>query len=183
MINKTRPHASHNSLRATAGPPQDGVIGGLRARLRRRRVRTTLGLLLLAAPGLLYIFVFKYLTLFGVVVAFKRYRTVDGLLGSPWVGFDNFRFMFGTGAIWPVIRNTVALNLLFLIVSTVVSLTIAILIYEIYRQRVTRVYQTTLFFPQFISWVLVSYFVYALLSTDNGVVNGLLRQIGLNPVS
>lgn len=183
MINKTRPHASHNSLRATAGPPQDGVIGGLRARLRRRRVRTTLGLLLLAAPGLLYIFVFKYLTLFGVVVAFKRYRTVDGLLGSPWVGLDNFRFMFGTGAIWPVIRNTVALNLLFLIVSTVVSLTIAILIYEIYRQRVTRVYQTTLFFPQFISWVLVSYFVYALLSTDNGVVNGLLRQIGLNPVS
>ena len=183
MIKETLPHASCRSLCATAGPPQVSMIGRLRARLRRRRVRTTLGLLLLAAPGILYIFVFKYLTLFGVLVAFKRYRTVDGLLGSPWVGLDNFRFMFGTGAIWPVIRNTVVLNLLFLIVGTVASLTIAILIYEIYHQRATRAYQTTLFFPQFISWVLVSYFVYALLSTDSGIVNGLLRQIGLNPIS
>lgn len=189
MIDETRPHASGEqvaapgSLRVAAEPWQRRLTTGLRARLGGRRARTTLGLLLLAAPGLLYIFVFKYVTLIGIVVAFKRYRTVDGLLGSPWVGFENFRFMFGTGAIWPVIRNTVALNLLFLMASTVVSLTIAILIAEIYRQRVTRVYQTTLFFPQFISWVLVSYFVYALLSTEGGIINGLLRQFGIEPIS
>jgi putative aldouronate transport system permease protein len=149
---------------------------------RRFRTRRTLALLALAAPALIYLFVFKYLTMFGVIVAFKRYRTVDGILGSPWVGFDNFRFMFGTGQIWIVIRNTLALNILFLVVGTVVSLTVAILIHEVYNRRITRAYQTTLFFPQFISWVLVSYFVYALLSTENGIINVVLRQFGQLPV-
>jgi putative aldouronate transport system permease protein len=150
---------------------------------RRVRLRRNLGLLMLATPALLYLFVFKYLTMFGAIVAFKRYRTVDGILGSPWVGLENFRFMFGTGQIWTVIRNTLLLNTLFLAVGTIASLTVAILIYEIYNRRVTRAYQTTLFFPQFISWVLVSYFVYALLSTDSGIVNGLLRRFGQQPIS
>lgn len=150
---------------------------------RRTRLRRNLALLVLAAPALIYLFVFKYLTMFGVIVAFKRYRTVDGILGSPWVGFDNFRFMFGTGQIWIVIRNTLALNLLFLIAGTIMSIIVAILIYEIYTSRITRAYQTTLFFPQFISWVLVSYFVYALLSTESGILNNLLREYGLNPVN
>jgi putative aldouronate transport system permease protein len=149
----------------------------------RYRLRRDLALLALAAPALLYLFVFKYLTMFGVIVAFKRYRTADGILGSPWVGLENFRFMFGTGQIWAVIRNTLALNLLFLTVGTVAALAIAILIYEIYTSRLTRAYQTTLLFPQFISWVLVSYFVYALLSGDSGIINGLLRQWGLQPIN
>jgi putative aldouronate transport system permease protein len=150
---------------------------------RRYRLRRDLALLALAAPALLYLFVFKYLTMFGVIVAFKRYRTADGILGSPWVGLENFRFMFGTGQIWTVIRNTLALNLLFLTVGTVAALAVAILIYEIYTSRLTRAYQTTLLFPQFISWVLVSYFIYALLSGDSGIINGLLRQWGLQPIN
>jgi len=154
----------------------------LLARLRSFRTRRSLALLALAAPGMLYLFIFKYLTMFGVVVAFKRYRTADGIFGSPWVGLDNFRFMFGTGAIWRVIRNTIGLNLLFLVVGTFVALGVAILIYEIYASRLTRAYQTTLFFPQFVSWVLVSYFVYALLSSESGVLNGMLRQLGLPPL-
>ena len=158
-------------------------IAPARSGARRYRLRRDLALLALAAPALLYLFVFKYLTMFGVIVAFKRYRTADGILGSPWVGLDNFRFMFGTGQIWTVIRNTLALNLLFLTVGTVAALAVAILIYEIYTSRLTRAYQTTLLFPQFISWVLVSYFVYALLSGDSGIINGLLRQWGLQPIN
>lgn len=150
---------------------------------RHYRLRRDLALLALATPALLYLFVFKYLTMFGVIVAFKRYRTVDGILGSPWVGLENFRFMFGTGQIWTVIRNTLALNLLFLVVGTIAALAVAILIYEIYTSRLTRAYQTTLLFPQFISWVLVSYFVYALLSSDSGIINGLLRRWGFQPVN
>lgn len=158
-------------------------IAPARSGARRYRLRRDLALLALAAPALLYLFVFKYLTMFGVIVAFKRYRTADGILGSPWVGLENFRFMFGTGQIWTVIRNTLALNLLFLTVGTVAALAVAILIYEIYTSRLTRAYQTTLLFPQFISWVLVSYFIYALLSGDSGIINGLLRQWGLQPIN
>lgn len=155
-------------------------------RTRSQRIaqrRRNFALVVLAAPGLLYLLVFKYFTMFGAVIAFKRYRVADGIWGSPWVEFDNFRFMFGTGQIWLVIRNTVLLNVLFLAVGTIVALAVAILIYEIFSSRFTRVYQTTLFFPQFISWVLVSYFVYALLSTESGVINRLLEQFGVAPIN
>jgi putative aldouronate transport system permease protein len=174
MIEKTQPGAAPGRPLASTGPR--------RRSMRGFRLRRNLALLALATPGLLYLFLFKYATMIGLVVAFKRYRVVDGILGSPWVGLDNFRFMFGTGAIWPVIRNTLGLNLLFLSVGTLVALAIAILINEIYFSRRTRVYQTTLFFPQFISWVLVSYFVYVLLATESGLVNTLLERLGLEPV-
>lgn len=155
------------------------TAGGWRVRNNRRAWRRDSALLLLAAPALLYLFIFKYLTMFGTLIAFKRYRVADGILGSPWVGLDNFRFLFGTGQIWNVIRNTLLLNLLFLPCGTIVALAVAIFIHELYTSRFTRFYQTTLFFPQFISWVLVSYFVYALLSTENGVINQWLRTQGL----
>jgi len=121
--------------------------------------------------------------MFGIIVAFKDYRIRDGILGSQWVGFKNFRFLFGTGQIINVIQNTVLFSSLFFVVGTIVSLLIAILVYEIYTNRVTRFYQTTLFFPQFISWVVVTYFVYALLSGDNGLINNLLRFVGIAPVN
>jgi putative aldouronate transport system permease protein len=175
MLEQTQGRADESTPPPTVRPR--------RRTLRAFRLRRNLALLALAAPALLYLFVFKYVTMFGVIVAFKRYRVVDGIVGSPWVGLENFRFMFGTGVIWSVIRNTLVLNLLFLIFGTLVALSVAILINEIYFSKITRVYQTTLFFPQFISWVLVSYFIYVLLSTDSGLINGLLGWFGVEPVA
>jgi putative aldouronate transport system permease protein len=175
MIEKTQRRAAAEELPRPADTPR-------RRTMRAFRLRRNLALLALAAPALVYLFIFKYATMVGLIVAFKRYRVADGILGSPWVGLENFRFMFGTGVIWGVIRNTLALNLLFLVITTIVSLAVAILINEIYFSKITRVYQTTLFFPQFISWVLVSYFVYVLLSTESGVVNAVLSWFGVAPV-
>ncbi len=152
-----------------------------RGRLRHYRTRRSLALFSMALPGLLYIFIFKYLTMFGVVVAFKNYRTADGIFGSQWVGFKNFQFLFGTDLIWRAIRNTLLLQSVFIVVGLCVSLVIAILVYEIYTSIWTRFYQTTLFFPQFISWVLVGYFVFALLNED-GLVNNVLTLVGLSPL-
>ena len=175
MIEKTQGRAAAEELPRPAERPR-------RRSMRSFQLRRNLALLALAAPALVYLFIFKYATMIGLVVAFKRYRVADGIFGSPWVGLENFRFMFGTGAIWGVIRNTLGLNLLFLVVTTIVSLAVAILINEIYFSKLTRVYQTTLFFPQFISWVLVSYFVYVLLSTESGLVNAALGRFGVDPV-
>jgi putative aldouronate transport system permease protein len=154
----------------------------LLAFIRNDRIGRNATLFLMALPGLAFIFVFKYLTLIGIRIAFTDYRHADGILGSEWVGLKNFQFLFGTDKIWEVTRNTVLLNALFIVTGLIASVAIAILVYEVYTSAVTRVYQTTLFFPSFISWIIVAYFVFALLGFEDGLVNKFLTSIGLEPV-
>ena len=114
----------------------------------------------MALPGILLLFVFAYLPMVGLLISFKDYRFVDGILGSAWVGLDNFRFLFGTDTAWRITRNTLGMNGVFIIVNTVASLGVAMLLNEVFTSRMTKYYQTLLFFPYFISWVIASYFVF-----------------------
>lgn len=134
-------------------------------------------------PALIWIIVFKYLTLAGVWIAFLDYKVRTGLFASQFVGLKNFEFLFSTDTAIRATRNTILLNALFISVGLVVSLSVAWLLFEIYSSRFTRYYQTLILLPRFISWVVVSYFVYALLAADTGVVNSVLRQVGIAPVS
>ena len=93
----------------------------------KRDFQTNFTLLLMALPGLILIFIFAYLPMFGLIIAFKDYRFAEGILGSEWVGFDNFRFLFGTDTAWRITRNTLLMNGLFIATGTIGSLTIAIL--------------------------------------------------------
>lgn len=136
-------------------------------------------MLFMGLPAIAFIFVFKYLTLFGVMIAFQRYRTADGVFGSQFVGLKNFEFMFKTPQIWVALRNTLLYNSLFIILGTMSALLIAFLIYEVYNTTFARIYQTTLFLPSFISWVVVSYFLIALLNLDDGLLNQWLASMGL----
>lgn len=138
---------------------------------------------LMALPALIWIFVFKYVTLFGVWIAFTNYKARRGVFGSDFIGFKNFEFLFATDTALRATRNTVLLNILFITLGLFVALFVAWLFYEIYSSSLTKYYQTMLLLPRFISWVIASYFVYALLATDNGVINNLLRNAGLQPVS
>ncbi len=151
--------------------------------LKRDHFRRNLTWFLMSLPALIWILVFKYLTLFGVWVAFTDYKVRRGVFGSDFVGLDNFRFLFATETAVRATINTVFLNLLFISGSTVAALLLAWLLYEIYSSKLTKYYQTLLLLPRFISWVVVGYFVYALLATDNGLINILLRNVGLAPVS
>jgi putative aldouronate transport system permease protein len=164
-------------------PQQPSRLQRLLDRLMHFRFRRNLAFLTMALPAILHLFVFAYLPLVGIIVAFKRYRIRDGIFGSEWVGLKNFEFLLGTNQIWTVVRNTLALNLLFIITGTVLSIFIALLIYEIYTSVLVRFYQTTLFFPGFISWVVVTYFVFALLSSDYGLINNLLKSFGFDPIT
>ena len=146
-----------------------------------RQVRRKWSRLLMAVPGILWLLIFSYIPMFGVIIAFKDFRFDKGILGSDWVGFDNFRFLFGTRDALRITFNTLFLNAVFIVTDTVAAIAVAILLYQVQRHFLSRFYQATLFFPYFISWVIVGIFVFALLA-QGGVVNNLLVGVGLPKV-
>ena len=95
-------------------------------------------LLIMLLPAALYTFIFSYLPMGGIVLAFKNYNYRDGIFGSPWNGFQNFRFFFQSGQAFKVTRNTILYNLLFLVVNTTLQVTLAILISEMPGKRYKR---------------------------------------------
>jgi putative aldouronate transport system permease protein len=138
-------------------------------------------LFLLMLPGLVHLLMIQYMPMFGVVLAFKDYKVKDGIFGSQWIGFENFRFLFGSDIAWTITFNTVFMNLLFIITGTSVALLFALLLNEIYTSRLAQVYQFTLFIPFFIGAVIVGYIAYAILS-NNGFINTTLRDFGLEGI-
>jgi putative aldouronate transport system permease protein len=142
---------------------------------RPRFDRRTWTLLAMCAPALLWLAVFKYATLAGTWIAFTNFRPREGIFGSAFVGLQNFEFLFSSAAALNASRNTLLLNGLFIVGSTLFTLLISALMFEVYKSRLARYYQTTFLFPYFVSWVIVSYFVFGFLST-NGVVNGIVSK-------
>jgi len=134
--------------------------------------------LVMCAPSVLLLFVFSYVPMYGIFIAFKDYKAGRGIFGSEWIGLKNFEFLFTTGKGFDVVRNTVVLNLLFIFTGTVFSILIAFLLYELYGSFFMKLCQSSLFFPSFMSWVIVSYFVFAFLNTQTGLVNNFMEQMG-----
>lgn len=102
---------------------------------------------------------------------------------SDWVGFKNFEFFFASNRAWEVTRNTILLNVLFMIFGITAALALALLINEVHHRKFARIVQTTMLFPHFLSWVIVSYIIYALLGTEKGLINQLLTAMGMDRVS
>ncbi len=144
-------------------------------------------LFMLTIPATIWYVIFAYLPMIGVLLAFKRYRVNGGfftsLFTSEWVGFDNFKFLFSSSDAWLITRNTVLYNIVFIVLGVVIPILLAIGINELLNKRLAKFYQSMLFLPYFISWVVVSYFVYAFLSPESGWINGIIEQMGGNPVS
>ena len=138
----------------------------------------------LTVPGLIVLLLFSYLPMFGIVLAFKNYRAIQGVFGSQWVGFSNFTFFF-TGkmdTLKSLLANTVGLNVLYLAVNTIITIIMGMLLFELKNRLAIRVYQTVVFLPFIVSWVGASYAMYANLDHSNGIVNSLLRGWGMEPV-
>lgn len=152
-----------------------------------KRFRNNKELLLLTIPGAIWFLVFAYLPMFGVIVAFKRWRIHGGffesLMNSKWVGFDNFKFLFQSSDAWLITKNTVLYNLVFIILGIVLPVTLAILLNELLNKKLAKFYQSSMFLPYFLSWVVVSYCLYAFLSPEKGYVNGILQSMGGKGIS
>jgi putative aldouronate transport system permease protein len=142
-------------------------------KLSRELIRNR-GLLFMVLPGILILLIFSYWPMFGIFIAFKNYQFDKGIFGSEWVGIDNFKYLFSTKDAWQITFNTLYLNALFIVFGLVASLAVAILMNEISKKWLIKFYQTSLFIPYFISWVIVGYFGFALLNYDNGLINHLL---------
>lgn len=136
-------------------------------------------LLLMLLPATVYTVLFSYLPMCGVVLAFKNYNYADGILGSPWTGFQNFKFFFMSGQAFKVTRNTLLYNFAFIIINTVMQVGIAILLSEIKNRRFVRLSQSMMFLPYFISWVIVSMIAFNFLSYDYGAINSALQKLGM----
>ena len=143
-----------------------------------------LPLYLMMAPGLIYIFINNYIPMFGTIIAFKHINYQKGILGSDWVGLKNFKFLFATNDAWVITRNTLLYNLAFIVINTVVGIILAIFICDVVSKKLKKLYQSAVLLPYLMSIVIISYIVFAFLSTENGMVNNsLLIPFGKNPIS
>ncbi|WP_410795803.1 ABC transporter permease [Paenibacillus sp. J5C2022] len=146
-----------------------------------RDFRKNFSLTFLALPGILLFFVFNYVPLYGLLLPFKQYRFDLGLLGSPWAGWDNFQFLFRGDAVLRVTLNTILYNTAFIIIGTVVALCFAFMLFEL-SNKFVKAYQTVLFIPYFISWVVAGYAFRALLDMEYGIFNRFLDVLGMEPI-
>ena len=150
--------------------------------------RDDVELTILALPTFIWYIVFSFLPMIGILIAFKDFRMIPGqgfissLFQSEWVGFTNFEFLFKTPDAAIIIRNTILYSVLFIILGTVVPVTLAIAITQMYSKKLAKLCQTAMFLPHFLSWVVVSYFVFAFLSYDKGIVNQILGWLGKDPI-
>ena len=135
-------------------------------------------LLIMLVPALLYVIIFSYIPMTGVVLAFKDYQYNGGIYFSPWAGLDNFRFLMVSGKLGEVTRNTLLYNIAFLVLGVVFEMGSAILLNEIISKKFRKVSQTLMFLPYFISWVVVGAVMYNIFNYERGVVNHVLNMFG-----
>ena len=139
-------------------------------------------LYVLVLPAVLYFLVFNYLPLYGIQIAFKDYKAVKGIAGSPWVGLKHFKNFFNAYYFDRLIINTLLLNILNLVFSFPVPLLLSILLNQIRKQKVKRAIQTTIYVPYFISTVVLAGMLYIFLSPTSGIFNHVRQAMGLNPI-
>ncbi len=166
--------SSHRSL---TGGAATRFAGGVRVYLRKYHE-----FYLMLVPVLAFYFIFKYLPMYGVVIAFQDYSIFRGVAGSRWVGFENFAWAFEQPTFWLATANTIKLNLLSLIFGFPAPIILALLLNEVRRRSFKAVVQSISYLPHFFSWVVVYGIVLAFFSPFNGMLPKLLHNLGLESV-
>jgi putative aldouronate transport system permease protein len=140
-------------------------------------------LLALLLPGVLWFFVYRYLPMFGLLIAFKDFSFSKGVFGSTWIGWDNFKFLFFEQEdFYRIVRNTLLINVYRLVFSFPAPIAIALLLNEVRRDRYKRFVQTSIYLPHFVSWVIFGSIVIQFLSPSAGIVNAAIKALGGEPV-
>lgn len=155
-------------------------------RLKSRKtinVSASRKLLLLCIPALIGYLLFNYVPIAAsLIIPFKNYKFSKGILGSDWCGFENFKWILQSVSLNRAVRNTVLYGLLFMFLSPVVNVIVALLLFEVASRRALKTYQTIITFPNFMSMVIVGYIVYAILSPRTGLLNQILQFFGHEPI-
>lgn len=125
-------------------------------------------LLLMLLPAVVLVFIFAYLPMGGIILAFKQYRIQEGFWGSQWVGFSNFKFFFMSGQALQVTMNTVLYNITFVVVNTSLQILFAVVLSEVTSKAFKKVTQSMMLLPHFMSWVIVASIAYNIFNYENG---------------
>lgn len=137
----------------------------------------------MAVPGLLFFLVFSYFPIYGIMIAFKDYNFAKGITGSEWVGLKNFNYFFTSDDFWVILRNTLMLNMLFILFTTAAAVLIALMFNEIRNKYFKRISQSLIFLPYFMSWIVVGMIVQSLFGGEEPMINTWLQNFGLEPVN
>ena len=153
-------------------------------RVSRRRIKKSIPLYFMMLLGLLYFLVNNYIPMAGLIIAFKRIDYRLGILKSPCIGLENFKYLFATDDAWIITRNTICYNGAFIIVNTVLAVILAIFLNEVRSKMRRSFFQSAVLLPYLISMIIISYIVNAFLHSDYGVLNRtILPLLGLDKVS
>jgi len=134
-------------------------------------------------PGVILLILMNYLPMFGSLIAFKEIDYAKGLLGSPWIGFKNFEFLFTTKNSWIAIRNTLGYNAVFILTGIMVPVALSIALNELKSKYAAKTYQVLVIMPHFISMVVVAYLLFAFLGSGSGFVNTkIMPLLGREPI-
>ena len=159
------------------------------SRLAKASRKKTLLLLSMVAPGAIWLLLLSYLPMGGIVMAFQDYKIyskapsfINNILHSKFVGLKNFEFLFQTSDTWVMIRNTLGYNALFIVLGLIIPVAFAVMLNELTSKFFAKFYQTLMFFPYFLSWVVASYFLQAFLDPTRGLIVNLMEAWGMAPV-
>jgi len=149
-----------------------------RSSRRREKFLRELPLYVMLIPAVVLVLIYSYGGMVGTVIAFQKFNPANGLFGSEWVGLKNFQNLFTMPNFWPVIRNTIVISLAKMVGNIIVPVTFSLLLNEVSRSGLKRVYQTMVYLPNFLSWIILSGIFVDILSPSSGIVGRAFTTFG-----
>ena len=149
----------------------------------KKNIKKNKMIYLMITPGVLFLFIYKYIPMFGLVISFQNYKPYKGVMGSEWVGFEHFQRLFTSPDFWMIFKNTIVLFGLQLFVFFPIPIILALMLNEVRRNYYRRVIQTLIYLPHFMSWVVIVSISYVILTMDGGIVNELITSLGFKPIN
>lgn len=147
-----------------------------------RRIKRYSTLYMFLLPAVIVVLVFSYRPMIGVIMAFQKYDLVKGMFDSPYVGLDNFKTFIADKGFWSALRNTLAINGLYILFGFPMPIALAIMIFAMKDTIFKKVTQTITYLPHFVSWVVIAGIVYKLLDVNSGIINIMIKNAGGTPV-
>lgn len=146
------------------------------------KFRLQLPFLFMLLPGVVFVFIFNYIPIAGNYIAFQNFVPAKGLYNQQWIGFDNFKFIFGLPGFTQALSNTVVIALIKIVTMLIVPIATALMLNEVRSSRIRRTVQTMIYLPYFLSWVVLGGILTDMLSPGTGIVNQLIKALGGNAI-
>ena len=150
--------------------------------MKRAKLKREFPLHLMLIPGAVILLIYSYIPMVGILFAFQKFIPIQGLLGSKWIGLNNFRYVLQMPDIWQVLWNTVYIATMKIIAGQVVPIVVALLLNEMKKSFIKRGVQTLIYLPHFLSWVILGAILVEILSPSQGIVNQVLQLFGIDPI-